>query len=1356
MKTIKQQFHLVLTLWLSITIFLSLNLSKAWSNEIRFLAPQDVSKHPEMVNTVPTIALDKEGNVHIAYLGTFVSPGAPDNVATDVFYTNNIGGDFIEPIQISVPTGFYSRDVSIATDGEGNAHVVFRRSTDQIYLLSDDDIYYVNNIGGEFKDPERIIDGELGGKFSGPRTPSIGVDDISTVHIIFDTNFEGLFYTEGTKGNFIEPISVPGPAPFGGEPPLVLDKEGNVHIAYFSIDGDIYYVNNVGGDFGTPVVVLDSQSSDYGPAMTVDDNGAVYIATRLTRPFPELSQLIYVTNKGGHFSNPIIVDGEFAFYPSICVDSTGGVHIAYKVSGDSQSIQYANNLSCKFVKMLSAFGQGFYYYMGLAGIPWFALDEEKRLLHFTFYYGDTVYYARGIFPELPEIDTTLPTAAFTISPLSGDTETVFTVDASISSDNAASTEDLEVRWDWEDDEIYDTEFSTTKIATHQYSLEGIKIIRLEVKDLCGNTNTTTKTVRIAPLNEPPVASFTVSPQKALVRQEITVDASGCSDAQDVPEILEVRWDWEDDGIYDTSFSTEKIATHWYEFDGFYTIRLEVKDSSGWTSSTTQQVAVSIFQDVTELAGINDDETGMAVACGDYDNDGWVDIYVVNDPYGSWSGKNILYRNNGDGTFTDVTDIAGVGDEGMGRSAVLGDYDNDGYLDLYVVNGKTFPSDPIPFNVLYRNNGDGTFTDVTQEAGVGDAGNGTAAAWGDYDGDGFIDLYVTNYDAFEDSPSKLYHNNGDGTFTDVTESSELLAIEAKVAMFVDYNNDGFIDIFNGLLMQNNGDETFSALDIPAMFHGLNVNLVHLIDVAWGDYNNDGWQDVYVAETFEHKLFRNNGDGTFTNVAREAGIDIYADLPKYVSFGDYDNDGFLDIYVVRHIEPNLLYRNNGDGTFSLMDYQLDYDDYGEGFSWLDYDNDGSLDVYLVNGFSAKDILYHNEGNNNHWLVVKTVGTLSNRYGIGAKVTVKTGGLTQSCEVRAGSSRSQDSLWVHFGLGQATQADVLEIRWPSGVVQTFHNISADQILTVTEPKQFVYGDVSQDGKVSAYDAALVLQATVGLITLTPEQEELADVSGNETVSAYDASLILQRVVGLIQKFPRENGDAAPVLATTIKNYEVTLTASNSNPTGTKVTVSISIDDAKGIFSGEFTLDYDSKSLKLIAVSATDLSKEASLVYHAANGQAKLSLARDKNFSGGGNLVNLEFEVLKDAPGKIMNPFTLSKVKLNEGTNVTVVNSLVEILPLRTCLLQNYPNPFNPDTWLPFQLAQDASVAISIYNANGQLIRNILLGRKEAGVYTTKDKAAHWDGRNSFGEKVASGVYYYTIQVGNFTATRKMVILK
>ncbi|HID11132.1 MAG TPA: CRTAC1 family protein [Candidatus Latescibacteria bacterium] len=520
-----------------------------------------------------------------------------------------------------------------------------------------------------------------------------------------------------------------------------------------------------------------------------------------------------------------------------------------------------------------------------------------------------------------------------------------------------------------------------------------------------------------------------------------------------------------------------------------------------------------FTEVTEEVGViflhrngssgryyHPETHGGGAAWLDYDNDGYIDLYVVNSaelPGCTYEVKpiNRLYRNNGDGTFTDVTFEARVGDPSYGIGCSVADYDNDGHMDIYVTN--------LGPNKLYHNNGDGTFADVTDEAGVGDAGMGVGSVWLDYNNDGFLDLFVGNYidspieknrwcgirgirlfcspRVFDGAYDLLYRNNGDGTFTDVTKEAELYRNDGRDlgVVCLDYDNDGDMDIYvandqtPNFLYRNDGDGTFAEVGLEA---GVAVSREGIeqagMGVDAGDYDNDGDMDLIVGNFQQEAvvLYRNEGGGVFEDVSFEAGIGM-ATL-SYLTFGigffDYDNDGYQDIfmanghvhYEIAKVDPaqsypqrDLLFHNNGDGTFT--DVSRESGEYfrrkyvGRGTAFGDYDNDGDIDIFVVNSNQKAILLRNDGGNRNHWISLKLVGTRSNRNGIGARVKVWAGHLFQMDELKSGSSYAcQDDLRMHFGLGKMARVDSIEIRWPSGVVQRLRGVKADQFLTVVEP--------------------------------------------------------------------------------------------------------------------------------------------------------------------------------------------------------------------------------------------------------------------------------------------------------------------
>ena len=433
-----------------------------------------------------------------------------------------------------------------------------------------------------------------------------------------------------------------------------------------------------------------------------------------------------------------------------------------------------------------------------------------------------------------------------------------------------------------------------------------------------------------------------------------------------------------------------------------------------------------FTNVADQAGVADPRGGWGSLFADYDNDGFPDLYITR---GGWSGaaENTLYHNNGDGTFTDVTYTAGVADPQSSFCAAWADYDNDGYLDLYIANGVIGDG---AANVLYHNNGDGTFTNTADIAGVANTGNSLGTAWGDYDKDGYIDLHVINYG----QSNVLYRNNGDGTFTDATPTTgmNLAVTDPFVTFFLDVDNDADLDIF----ISNSGSfQAFIAGQIT------------------GTATHDSDRQV---------LYRNNGDGTFTDVTRESGL-YHAYGAMGANFGDINSDGYLDIYLATgapqmgRLERDALFQNNGDGTFTDATFALGLGNVGKGHgvTFADADADGDLDIYVpVGGAFLGDqwhnLFYQNTGSANNWLTLKLVGVKSNRDGIGAKVTVRAGDSTIYREVSGGCGfGSTNSLSLEIGLGTHTKVDTVEIVWPSGQVDTHRNLSVNQRLVVTEGK-------------------------------------------------------------------------------------------------------------------------------------------------------------------------------------------------------------------------------------------------------------------------------------------------------------------
>ena len=470
-------------------------------------------------------------------------------------------------------------------------------------------------------------------------------------------------------------------------------------------------------------------------------------------------------------------------------------------------------------------------------------------------------------------------------------------------------------------------------------------------------------------------------------------------------------------------------------------RLKVRWPNGIVQVVTPPPAVDQAITVVE-SGVTDATrgplgdlgSGAAVAWGDYDNDGDLDLYLAN------AGQaNKLFRNDG-GAFVDITG-GPLGDDGNGRAVAWGDFDNDGDLDLYLANDGSA-------NRLFRNDGGGTFVDVAAGTPLADAGPGQGVAWGDYDGDGDLDLYLSNFG----SANRLFRSDG-GTFVDVAPGTPLAdAGNGQGVAWADYDGDGDLDLYlvnfgqaNRLFRNDGGTFVDVAPGSPLADAGPGRG------AAWGDYDNDGDLDLYLVNFLgaANRLFRND-DGTFVDATSGPLADT--GNGRGATWGDYDNDGDLDLYLADYGSADRLFRNDGGGTFVDVagDTPLADAGFGVAVAWGDYDNDGDLDLYLAKSGQANKLLRNDLASNNHWLQVGLWGTVSNRAGIGARVTVVAGGVTRTRELSGGSGYgSQDALVASFGLGPATAIDSLFVRWPSGTLQpvTLPGPGVDRRVTFTE---------------------------------------------------------------------------------------------------------------------------------------------------------------------------------------------------------------------------------------------------------------------------------------------------------------------
>lgn len=486
----------------------------------------------------------------------------------------------------------------------------------------------------------------------------------------------------------------------------------------------------------------------------------------------------------------------------------------------------------------------------------------------------------------------------------------------------------------------------------------------------------------------------------------------------------------------------------------------IADMSGSVTSRVALLEVDpTFTKITTGPVVTDGGRSGGGAWADYDGDGYLDLFVSNGTAGGALEKNFLYRNNGNGTFTKVTTGIIVTEATDSHGGAWGDCDNDGYPDLFV------PSYRFRNDLLYRNNGDGSFTKITNGPVVtgGQFASG-GAAWADFDNDGYLDLYVPT---FYDIPTvnRFFRNNRDGNFSRVTNSPAVSESgDWTVAAWGDYDNDGQIDLFvsryfgaNNALYRNTGHGSFIRISAGRIVNDGGNS----IGSAWADYDNDGFFDLFVAnggpssaDASFNFLYHNNGDGTFTKNTSDITTRDFGSWAT-CAWGDYDNDGFIDLFVANQVTKNALYHNNGDSTFTKITTGSPSND-GRSFgcSWGDSDNDGFLDLFVANGDGSgpkTNFLYRNNGNSNACLKVKLVGTQSNRSGIGAKVRVTArirGNSIRQLRQISGGAGGQSSLQAHFGLGDATNIDTVRVEWPSGTVQEFRDVEVKQFLTVTEP--------------------------------------------------------------------------------------------------------------------------------------------------------------------------------------------------------------------------------------------------------------------------------------------------------------------
>lgn len=560
-------------------------------------------------------------------------------------------------------------------------------------------------------------------------------------------------------------------------------------------------------------------------------------------------------------------------------------------------------------------------------------------------------------------------------------------------------------------------------------------------------------------------------------------------------------------------SAKFIVKTWIAFVTIFSLVLSGCNSNKSSSESGKQAASQspaandeFFQEIGQQIGLDFvhsvgngtehlnniiESSGGGASFLDFDKDGFIDLFLCS---GTWidgfskgekpaePAHNHLYRNSGDGTFEDVSRKAGIDNPSYSMGAAIGDYNNDGYPDIYICNYGA--------NALYRNDGNGKFTDVTKKAGVAGLKEcSIGAVWFDYDLDGFLDIYIGNYlnfdpeykyyyapdgfpgpMAYDSEADYLYHNNGDGTFTDVTKEMGIMDVDGRAMGVgtVDYDDDGYMDIYvandhtlNYLWHNDKGQKFTDRGTMSGTAFSQAGEATVSMSVDFADYNNDGLMDMFVSDDTYCSLYQNLGNGVFADRSYPAGIAMAAG--QFVgwtsSFVDYDNDADADIFktngALKHLygHEDQFFNNLGDGKFKDISNDLGsyfHEEYvGRGACLGDYDNDGDFDIYIANLNSRGVFLRNNKGSQNNWLMIELTGTTSNKDAIGARVKIISEGKAQIAQQKGPTGYlSQNDHRMHFGLGKNEIIEKIEIRWPSGKIQAIENTKSNQILHVTEP--------------------------------------------------------------------------------------------------------------------------------------------------------------------------------------------------------------------------------------------------------------------------------------------------------------------
>ncbi len=803
---------------------------------------------------------------------------------------------------------------------------------------------------------------------------------------------------------------------------------------------------------------------------------------------------------------------------------------------------------------------------------------------------------------------------------------------------------------------------------------------------------------------------------------------------------------------------------------------------------------------------------------DVNKDGYLDLYVSNGNL--LSQNNVLYLNDGNGGFFSVTSGAFVNDGGSSIGSTWGDYDSDGIVDCFVTNRQNFG------NFLYKGTGDTGFVKIISGAVVTDIANSNSSSWVDLDKDGNLDLYIVNFQGND----FFYHNNGSPNYT-FTKIDTLLSIGDGAnfsisGSWADFNNDGLSDLFvgnagaqNDYLYRNNSNNIFTRIVL--------ADGKASVGNSWGDYDNDGVLDLFVANTLAQNnvLYHNSGYPSFSLDPVLGGIESNDGGNSVGSaWGDYDNDGDLDLFVGNDGGNNFLYQNDGypDYTFTKITSGSVVNDGGNSFGavWGDYDNDGSLDLFVANRLNQQNFLYHNDGNSNHWIKLKCIGTQSNKSAIGTRIRIRAtiNGIArwQLREIQGQTGYNSQNLNVHFGLGDATGIDSIIVQWPSGLIEYYVNLTADQSLTFIEGAPLAPVLIST----TVGNNALTLRWNKSVIGNFDHYSIFMDTATNpilEVDSAFSADDTVMTISGLtnytryyVRVKAVNDNQISSLFSNELSSIPLPVTPSNIDVVAKWNIISLPVK----------TVDSAVSILFPSAVSQAYLYDDS--VKYQPNNVLRSGIGYWIKFSNNDNIPISGFptesetvlvsegwnligsisqpvpvqSIISDPPGMITSKFfgynhgyffsdtvqpgkgywvktdqagglmLASSSMLSASSRIKIVTTPefpppppVERggenprVPRIFSLQQNYPNPFNPSTTLSYEIAEESRITLEVYNTFGEKVEILVDAIQGAGLHSTS-----WNSTN-----ISSGVYFYRMTAistlhptVSFSGVKKMLILK